>query len=569
MKSKIQNTPKGIQQGIQHTPRFSPVQSAQSWVWMPVFIALFWLLSPLLWANTLTVTTDRQQIEMGDIITLQVQADFQTLSGQPDFDLLKDQFDILGTQRSNSVRMINGKFFTETFWTVRLTPKQTGELVIPPFQVEGVQSQPYKIQVSQIKATAGAVEPHFLEAEVSTSQPYVQQEVVYSLRFYHLGRLLTGNVRPPQFDQALSEPLGKQRSYQKNLNGRLYDVYEWQYVVYPQQSGSLTISAPAFSGQLNFRGRMKQINDQANALTLNVRPKPANYPDQATWLPAKKLQLTHQWQTNSPLRVGDSATLTLILEAEGLLASQLPTLGLKQQAGFHLYPDQPQTHQEQIATGAVSLKEIKIALVPTEAGEINIPKITLPWWNTQTNQLEQLAIPSKTLQVEAGFIPSSPASHPQLATATSEPLMPQVNNSGWFWPILTGLFALLWFITLDLWLQAKRALTADKTSEPIDLDNQPSPPAWTELAQICQAELTPMARYSALNQWRQTQTDIQISDLDWQTTLQPLKAHLFNQQAFDETQQQQLCEHLKQFKTAPPVNKISSKGQRLEPLYPQ
>ncbi|MBD3777621.1 MAG: BatD family protein, partial [Thiotrichales bacterium] len=102
--------------------------------------ALTLLLSQTLWANSVTVQTDRQQVEMGDIVTLTIDADFQSRLGQPDLSALQDQFELLGSQRSSNIQIVNGDFQTSTRWLVQLLPKQAGELMIPPIDIDGVKS---------------------------------------------------------------------------------------------------------------------------------------------------------------------------------------------------------------------------------------------------------------------------------------------------------------------------------------------------------------------------------------------------------------------------------------------
>jgi len=141
------NTIKNRTQKFSPPPTLHP--STNTWRYKPYWLMLMILMMlPILgFAKTLTVSADRQTIEMGDIITLSIQADFQTLGSQLDLDSLKDQFELLGRQQNNQISMINGQFSSNTQWQITLLAKQIGELIVPPLRIEGVESKPYKIKV--------------------------------------------------------------------------------------------------------------------------------------------------------------------------------------------------------------------------------------------------------------------------------------------------------------------------------------------------------------------------------------------------------------------------------------
>ena len=61
-----------------------------------VAFAILWSFSALVFANSITVESDRQTVEFGDIVTLKITADFQVITGQLDLSKLDDQFEVLG-----------------------------------------------------------------------------------------------------------------------------------------------------------------------------------------------------------------------------------------------------------------------------------------------------------------------------------------------------------------------------------------------------------------------------------------------------------------------------------------
>lgn len=522
--------------------------------------ALTLLLSQTLWANSVTVQTDRQQVEMGDIVTLTIDADFQSRLGQPDLSALQDQFELLGSQRSSNIQIVNGDFQTSTRWLVQLLPKQAGELMIPPIDIDGVKSRAYQLIVKPLASPLkqGALPPFFLKAEVSTPEPYVQQQVLYTLRFYYQGRYVDGAIRPPQFDNALVQLLRDGEVFNKQIQGQSYTVYEWIYALYPQKSGDLNVTTPSFNGRIQYQGRLKQIQENANAVTLKVKPVAADFTRHAhnAWLPAKRLALKQEWALPAEIHVGDSLTQTLTLQADGLMASQLPTLDFSVGEDFKVYPDQPSTDQKISTSGIMGAKQLKRALIPTQAGELHIPAQTFHWWNTQTDRLENITLEAKTLTVLPAK--NNPAAlTPQAANplaAATEPTVPNATLCGEFWPWLSALFSALWLLTLGLWWQARRQgktvkeeqqhsaqKSAGKTQQAGSLGSS------FDMATLC--ALPPQTLYAELKRWLQQQHRInafsELQDVQLIESVRRLEAHLYHAQNWNESEQTRLCEALK------------------------
>ncbi|QAB14277.1 BatD family protein [Hydrogenovibrio thermophilus] len=536
-------------------------------------LILILLVTSQAFARGVTAQIDHQDAEMGDIITLVVKTDFQTFDS-PDFHSLDDQFEVLGSQRSSQIQIVNGNYQAYSRWDVRLTPKQAGDLVIPPFNVDGELSDPIVLHVSEApKADPRELGSSFLESSVNITEPYVQQEVLFTLRFYHLGQFLNGNIRPPSFDHAITQNIRNQFNYQKRIGGKLYEVYEWTWAFYPQKSGAMTIPPQSFNGRIQYRGVLKLVQDKTQPIELNVQPQPDTYPVQSAWLPAKEVRLTEDWQTPNPIRVGDSITRTLTLQADGLLASQLPDFQFKEQAHFHIYPDQPHTNNQATENGMQSQKVEKLAIVPTEPGDIVLPELTLHWWNTEQNTLETITLPSKTLTVLPALTSQSntfdtatlPETHETVSRETSTTDSTTWSVS-WFSVLLLG----LWLITLWYALKWRRALQ-NLPREPTETANLKNDQAWSkspEMDTVCdETELDAKSLYRAVLAWQQ-QASIESSKR-LLTDLQRLKAHLYHQEPLAPQTLADICaeiQHLQRQAQNAPAK--TGSGQNLEPIYP-
>lgn len=531
------------------------------------------------WAKTLSVETDRQTVEFGDIITLKITADFQVISDQLNLDQLKDQFDVLGTQRSNNIQMVNGNFQSSTSWIIQLLPQQEGELIIPPFELENISSQPYSITVTPInvKHQGSALRPFFLESGVDQDKPYIQEQVIYTLRFYHQGRYVDGLIRPPKFDKMLVEELKEQSVYQKKIQGKNYTVYEWIYALYPQSSGQIQIDSPVFNGRIQYAGRLKQVKEFAKAIKLDVQSEPATYSQQASnsWLPAKSVTLEEEWSLpkGSEIRVGDTLTQVVTMSVEGQKANQLPNIKLLSQTDFKVYPEKPTSGESKSERGIVSVKQFKRSIIATKAGTLTLPEQVVYWWNTQTNQLEKTVLAAKTFQIEAAMIEQQNLvdctlpSHDLKATPNGNLNVVQGSVSS-IWQWLTALFAILWLATIGLWFKQKRdcdnrqAVSIDDT-ENSQIETQQ---AWSNLDSVCQQPANQL--YPAIKQWLKTEHHIQhFAELENETLKQlllQLEASLYNDETLSSETQNALCHALREFGKTTQTQAPTSK---LKPLY--
>ena len=108
------------------------------------------------------------------------------------------------------------------------------------------------------------------------------------------------------------------------------------------------------------------------------------------------------------------------------------------------------------------------AWVITEPGDYRIPEISIPWWDTQADQLRYAAIPARTLSVAAAAIPASDAMNPPSGGLTPSPgnMSPADAVSGApaalskTWPWISAALALGWLLTTLYFLRRKGAAPA-------------------------------------------------------------------------------------------------------------
>lgn len=430
-------------------------------------------------AASLQATVDRNPISENE--TVQLTLTLRDYDGpiNPDLTALEGLFDILGSQQSSQVSIINGRMDSTKQLHITLAPRQAGTLVIPGIDIGNLQSQPITLQVVKSGSQqAGQISEIALEVEVDNTTPYRQQQVILTVRLIHAVNLAEGVLPDPEIPGVEIHKLGDDNGYQTVRDGRRFGVIERRYALLPQQSGEVTIPRILFRGRAQERGmgsfgglfnQGRQLQARSRPITLNVKPQPQR-DSGIPWLPAKSLTLQAEWSPKQPqFRVGEPITRTLTLQALGLSANQLPELSLTPQEGFKVYPDQPQLKTDTHQQGVIGTRIEKYAIVPTKVGEITLPPINLTWWNSEQNRLSVIKLPAEIIQVLAATTESSPnatlSTTPSASNSTtSSPIMVENNTLLWPWQLATALFALAWLITLWLWWK--------KTPQPLSSSRQ-------------------------------------------------------------------------------------------------
>jgi len=377
---------------------------------------------------------DRNKVFVGDPVTLVIESSGAS-SGEPDLSPLNKDFRVLGTGTSTQFSIVNGRSSNRTTWTVQLGPLQVGKLQIPPIRVGSEQTGALELEVTDTpeQVSAQQSEHLFLEAELgSGGRVYVQQQLPYTLRFYHDETLLNGDLRSPQIQDAVIRQLGDERRYTVTRNNRRYQVVERRYSILPEKSGRLRIPPASFTGQISAgkstsvppsrRDRLmqqffrnspfttggKSVRVFSKPIELDVLPTPAGFG--SAWIPAEDLQLHDSWTNDPPeFRAGVPVSRTLSLRATGLAGTQIPTLELEQPRLTRIYPESPVNETRTDRDKLYGLSRQTFTYIPGEAGELTIPAVEVPWWNTRSDEQAVARLPEWVIRVQPGLAAAGPA----------------------------------------------------------------------------------------------------------------------------------------------------------------
>jgi len=423
-------------------------------------------------AAQIGVSFDRNPVSLDESFQIIFTAN-DTPDSDPDFSPLEQDFEILGQSQSSNSSWINGRSSKTIQWTLNVMAKHTGSLVVPAVKFGDDESQPASVMVTQAAANKAinTDDDLFLEVEANPQSPYVQSQVLYTVRLYRRVDIAQAALNEPELSDAVVEKLGDDSNYNTQINGVNYLVTERKYAIFPQKSGALTIkplvltaevmasSRPNFNGFFNSQ-MTKTRKISSKSVTLDVKPAPATFTGQH-WLSAEQLVLKEEWSgDNQQMKVGEPLTRTLTLLAKGTTVGQLPELNVgKIDAQLKTYPDQPVLREQKKPEGLIAFREEKIAIIPSKAGFYKLPAIEIPWFNSQSQKMEIATIPETTITAleAAGALPdmaapvaSTPVEQPQKAEQSTPIITQPQQQNTWFWVALflgTG-----WLATLAYFL---------------------------------------------------------------------------------------------------------------------
>jgi hypothetical protein len=407
---------------------------------------------------------DREQIRIGETVTLQVVGEGQNLS-PPDFAPLAVDFELLGRSTSSQLSIIGGQTVARTTWTVELEPRRAGILRIPPIPVGVRATPPLTLTVTEAPAIAdGDGEDVFLELDIEPRDPYVQQPVQMVVRLFYAVGLTEGNLREPEVEDAAMIRLGQDRNFAAERHGRRYQVVERVFSLRLERSGEVRIGPAQFQGRALRQGARRTLMDpgvRVSARTppqiLNVRPRPAAA--RGDWLPARSLHIEDELGPDpSSARVGEPLTRSVRLLVEGLALDQLPELVHPELAGAQIYADRPVGHGRESGRWPSAEREFRFAIVPSEPGELVLPEMRIAWWDVQADQPREAVLPMRKVTVSAATAGTAaiPAQDTPAGIAVDDSGAPPIPTPG-LWPWISLGLGGLWLATMGGWWWTARA----------------------------------------------------------------------------------------------------------------
>ncbi len=426
---------------------------------------------------------DNNPVVVGEMFRLHIEAKNVDDPQEPDLSEIRG-LQILNRSVQNQTSIVGTSITRTVNWTYVMLAPSSGNYRIPALQVGSEKTIPIAL-----KAEESSQSPNNqivrLEVDVSPNEVYPQQQVLVRVRIIRTGAQLENESLTP-FELAGTQiEKVNQRSFRKVKNGKRQLITEISYVLLPEKSGTILLPQLSYQGneirggnsQGNFgnfgnfgnifQQRGRRIFSNSEAQTIQVKALPVGF--KGWWLPAAKLELEEQWLPNPPeFRVGEPVTRTLTVNAYGVFGNQIPELSFELPEKMKAYADQPSIETVKTQEGLKGTRVEKWAIIPGQAGKLELPEISVAWWDVRKDEIRTSVFPARIIEVLPATVefPAAPVTQETAietkktaaVVVTQEPVL--ADQQVGFWKALAIVFAILWGATLLLWFFLKKNNTA-------------------------------------------------------------------------------------------------------------
>ncbi|MCP4042309.1 MAG: protein BatD [Gammaproteobacteria bacterium] len=246
------------------------------------------------------------------------------------------------------------------------------------------------------------------QAWVGQTDPYVQETVVYTVRVYSTDNLRTIELTPPAIQGALLEELEGPLTGSQTVQGRRYVTNDYHFALTPMKTGALEVGQvrlkvkPVESrrwGSGYQSGNGEAVRVIARAVQLRARPSAT---DSRSWRPLQHLDIQAHWVSLEEAEAGEPLTLTVVTKARGATGAQVPSVeALLKTPDFKIYPERPALDRKVTGNGAYlwGRRVETFTLVPTREGGLNVPSLSLSWWDVGANAQTISKVPQRLILV--------------------------------------------------------------------------------------------------------------------------------------------------------------------------
>ncbi|MBX2867982.1 MAG: BatD family protein [Acidiferrobacterales bacterium] len=491
------------------------------------YLSLLFLLWPIgSWAET-TARFNRDTIRLNETVELIIESDQTSISHDVDYSEIEKQFRIVSKRRDTNVTVMNGQSQLVHRWRAELAPRSVGSFGVGPITVEREKTNRLRLTVLPKAEEASTGEEVFIELEVDNDSVYVQQQILLTANLFVSVRLLDGSLVDPAPANTLVRRLGKDIRYETKRADKSYAVFQRRYALIPQKSGEMIIPALQFEGLADDIGvsnsgvfsplfsQGRRIYANGKAIRIDVRPPAAAFTGK-NWLPSDSVTISEDTGNSDRIEVGQPITRKIRLQGVNVTAEQLPEPFIESVEGIRSYPDQSRLITEDTETGVVGTMSIDIAMIGSRAGTMTLPEISIPWWNTDTDQMETAVLPARVIEiVENTMVANETATQNLSGGDVNGPTDKQVQstpgaektsqNESKRWKWMTAGMALMWLVTLYLLFRStqSRKRTLHHTGE---LENRKFADHYERVQRACSQNNAIFAR-NALSEWAMAKFD--------------------------------------------------------------
>lgn len=333
-----------------------------------------------------------------------------------------DNFDIMAgpsVSQSSSTRVINGKTTSSVSYgyTYVLLPQKAGTFTIGAASIsvggKKYTSKPTAIEVRSESQSSGqegttiGKNDLMLRLELSKKLAYKGEPIRATLKLYTSVDIAgVENIKKPTFNGLWSQEMNvDQGPFRETINNKVYDVYNiTEYVLYPQQDGTITIEPIEmtvvalvrvasndpydhyFGGGYNVSQVRRVL--KTPVVKINVKEFPAGAP--ASFSGAVGHYTMSHELSSAETSINSSVSLQLTISGMGNLNFvSAPSLSLP--ASFELYDVKSEEKLESTTSGYKGYRRFVYPFIARAEGEYDIAPVEFTYFDPEKQKYETLS----------------------------------------------------------------------------------------------------------------------------------------------------------------------------------
>ena len=463
------------------------------------------------WAATqVQASVSDNSIFLGDLFVLTIVLNDTGSEYQLNSKPLEQDFKVSRPSKSSSSTYINGKSQYQTQWQLTLQAKRIGELTIPALHIGSLTTEAIKISVKKPSTEATQTEDNliFMENSLNKESAYLEQPLIFTSKIYIAQNSTDLELIAPDLADAAVTVYGEDKKDQTIRNGIRYETITRQFQINATKAGTFTINSPLLTGNVRKRVQIdawqsrvisEPINIRGDSLQVTIKEKPADY--QGKWLVSEDVRLFEKTPlTQQSYQVGEPITRSITLQIASIDKEKLPNIPFNYPKDLRFYPDQDELQEGQANGLHYAQRTIRHAIIADHPGELTLPEIKLPWWNSETDKQEFAVIPAQTLTILPAEKQTAEIPVNEIATpATDKEQMPTTvivdNKALIIWQVICAVLLLALIMLTFYHLHYRRSQSVNKNKKPVQTSNK----NYLNLQEALNKQQAPLAYQALLN----------------------------------------------------------------------
>jgi hypothetical protein len=239
----------------------------------------------------------------------------------------------------------------------------------------------------------------------------------------------------------------------RRRGGDSWSFQSWRFELYSERSGTLNVpSLTTFiSVETKTNGVVEgEIQLQVPPLEIEIPPGTEGV---ASWVAATEFEVDESWEgLLETYQVGDAVTRIRRFTIKGAPAMAIPESPPVEIDGVQVYQAPALVDDKAVGSSLEGVREERVVFTVKAGGTHTIPGLRLHWFNIQTQAVEMIDLPGRTLDLPDAPKPNS--------AATSEPKDDTVNLLGWGAMVVLGVAV---SYLLVRWIRRIRRMTWYRT----------------------------------------------------------------------------------------------------------